>query len=118
MKSSALEDYSSLLIDLDLIRTSDGKSYAFNIEGKRQLPWQIFLFAILKLKGRDNTVSYDLLQEIGMMFCMNDVEVIEMCQHIESQKNNFVRYSDTAGIRQLQFINELSSEAILDEYYG
>ena len=46
LKSSALEDYSSLLIDLDLIRTSDGKSYAFNIEGKRQLPWQIFLFAI------------------------------------------------------------------------
>ena len=118
LKSSALEDYSSLLIDLDLIQTSDGKRYAFNIEGKRQLPWQIFLFAILKLKGRDNTVSYDLLQEIGMIFCMNDVEVIEMCQHIESQKNNFVRYSDTAGIRQLQFINELSSEAILDEYYG
>lgn len=118
LKSSVLEDYSSLLIDLDLIRTSDGKNYTFNLEGKRQLPWQIFLFAILTLKGNDNTVSYDLLQEIGMMFCMNDMEVIEMCQHIESQKSSSVRYSDTAGIRQLQFINELNSEAILDEYYG
>lgn len=117
-KSKALDDYSALLIDLDLIRTTDGKTYIFNIEGKRQIPWEIFLYAIINMKGKDNTVSYDLLQDIGLMFCMNDMEVIDMCKAIESHKRNNVRYSDTAGIRQLQFIDELNSEDILNEYYG
>lgn len=117
-KSKALDDYSALLIDLDLIRTTDGKTYVFNIEGKRQIPWEIFLYAIIYMKGNDNTVSYDLLQDIGLMFCMNDMEVIDMCKTIESHKRNNVRYSDTAGIRQLQFIDELNSEDILNEYYG
>ena len=117
-KSKALDDYSALLIDLDLIRTTDGKTYVFNIEGKRQIPWEIFLYAIINMKGKDNTVSYDLLQDIGLMFCMNDMEVIDMCKAIESHKRNNVRYSDTAGIRQLQFIDELNSEEILNEYYG
>ena len=117
-KSKALDDYSALLIDLDLIRTTDGKTYVFNIEGKRQIPWEIFLYAIINMKGKDNTVSYDLLQDVGLMFCMNDMEVIDMCKAIESHKRNNVRYSDTAGIRQLQFIDELNSEDILNEYYG
>lgn len=118
LKAKALDDYSSLLIDLDLIRTADGKQYIFNIEGKRQIPWQIFLYAIITMKGKDMTVSYDLLQDIGLMFCMNDMEVIDMCQTIERIKTEYVRYSDTAGIRQLQFIEELNSKEILNEYYG
>lgn len=118
LKAQAFDDYSALLIDLDLIRTSDGKNYTFNIEGKRKLPWQIFLYAILCKKESDNTVSYDVLQEIGLMFCMNDMEVIAMCQQIENEKPECVRYSDTAGIRQLQFIQEINNEDILNEYYG
>lgn len=117
-KAKALDDYSALLLDLDLIRTEDGKTYTFNIEGKRQVPWQIFLYAVLRLKGNDNTVSYDLLQEIGLSFCMNDMEVIEMCKIIEAHHIDDLRYSDTAGIRQLQFINPMTCEEALDEYYG
>lgn len=117
-KAKALDDYSALLLDLDLIRTKDGKTYTFNLEGKRDLPWQIFLYAILKLKGKDNTVSYDLIQEVGLIFCMNDMEVIEMCKTIEEHHIDELRYSDTAGIRQLHFINTITGKEVLDEYYG
>lgn len=118
-KAKALDDYSSLLIDLDLIRPDvDGKNYHFNIDGKRQIPWQIFFYAIISLKGNDNTVSYDLLQEIGLMFCMSDMEVIEMCKKVEERYVEQIKYSDTAGIRQLQFIKEISCEEVLNEYYG
>lgn len=117
-KSKTLDEYGSLLIDLDLIRMDiEDKNYLFNIEGKRQIPWQIFLFAIISMKGSDNTVSYDLLQEIGLMFCMIDMEIIEMCKIIEAHHFDDIRYSDTAGIRQLQFINELNKEEVLNEYY-
>ena len=64
------------------------------------------------------TVSYDTLQELGLMFCMNDMEVIEMCKVVEAHHIDQVRYTDTAGIRQLQFINEISEEEVLNEYYG
>lgn len=118
-KSKALDDYSSLLIDLELIRMdADGKSYLFNIEGKRPIPWQIFLYAIITSKGNDNTVSYDLLQELGLMFCMNDMEVIEMCKKIVEHHEDKITYSDVAGIRQLHFLNNFKQEEVLNEYYG
>lgn len=118
-KPKAFDDYTALLIDLDLIRTdSDGKYYMFNQEGKRQIPWPVFLYAIIKAKGKDNSVDYDILQEVGLVFCMNDMEVIDMCKEIETRLPNDIRYSDTAGIRQLLFVNDLIAENILDEYYG
>lgn len=118
-KVKALDDYSALLIDLELIRTDgDGKNYQFNIEGKRQIPWQIFLYAIIKSKGEDMTVGYDILQELGLIFCMNDMEVIEMCKTIVEHHENTIAYSDVAGIRQLHFIGTLNKHDVLNEYYG
>ena len=115
----ALDDYSALLIDLDLIRMdADGKNFFFNVEGKRQIPWQVFLYAVIKSKGADMTVSYDTLQELGLTFCMNDMEVIEMCKTIVEHHEDTMAYSDVAGIRQLHFLKNLNEEEVLDEYYG
>ena len=49
---------------------------------------------------------------------MNDMEIINMCKEIETHHGEEVRYSDTAGIRQLQFIKELDGVDVLNEYYG
>ena len=82
------------MIDLDLVRTEDnGKTFAFNIEGKRRVPMEIFLYAILQEKGKDKSVSYDTLQEIGLMFCMTDAEVIDMAQAIGEHYSEYVQYS-------------------------
>lgn len=119
-KAKSFEDYSSLLIDLDLIRVEDnGKTFAFNIEGKRIVPLEIFLFAVLREKGKDKSVSYDILQEIGLMFCMTDAEVIDMAQSISHAYSSSVQYSDNAGIRQLLFKEgtSLNEMKILDKYY-
>ncbi len=117
-KTQSMEDYSSLLIDLDLIRQSkDGKQYAFNVEGKRQLPLAILLFAISKEKGDDNSVDYDTLQNIGRMFCLSDVELISMLMAIQMKHPEVLRYSDTAGLRQVQFLKQVSPDQVLTCYY-
>ena len=119
-KAKSFEDYSSLLIDLDLIRMEEnGKLFAFNIEGKRKVPMEIFLYAILHEKGNDKSVSYDTLQEIGLMFCMTDAEVIDMAQSIGEHYSEYVQYSDNAGIRQLLFKegSSLKDIDVLDKYY-
>ena len=119
-KPKSYEDYSSLLIDLNLIRNDNAdRGYAFNIEGKRTVPTEIFLYAVLWMKGSDRTVSYDTLQNVGLVFCMTDMEVIEMLQQIDREYSEYVQYSDNAGIRQLLFKEgkQMNPIDLLNRYY-
>ena len=120
------EDFSTLLMDLDLLRQMERRwsdeegrdRYVFNIEGKRQIVPEIFLFAILMMKDdTDKSISYDMMQELGLIFCMNDLEVIDMLKLLSEKYSDSLAYSDVAGIRQLQFINKIEAKQILDEYY-
>lgn len=113
------EDYSNLLIDLDLLRPKEeDNTYCFNFEGKRQLPPDIFLFALLSVIDSDNySVSFDLLQEIGLIFCMNNLEVLEMAKQLADMYPEALAYNDVAGIRQLQITHSLNKMNILDHYY-
>ena len=121
-KAQSNEDFSSMLIDLDLIRqTAEGKGYYFNIEGKRKVEKEIFLYALLMLKERegDNTLSYDTIQdEIGLTFCMQDIETIEMLKLLSKDHSQYVSYNDNAGIRIVQFTNDLNKERVLNDYYN
>lgn len=120
-KAQSNEDFSSMLIDLDLIRqNSEGKGYCFNLEGKRQVMKEIFMYALLMLKERegDNTISYDTIQdEVGLAFCMQDRETIEMLKQLSKDYSKYMSYSDNAGIRMLQFTNDLDKEQVLNDYY-
>mgnify|MGYP002624459043 FL=1 len=120
-KPQSNEDFSALFIDLDLLRINDdGKEYYFNTEGKRKVPTQIFLYALTKLKEKegDNTLPYDDIRHyVGMTFCMTDAEIIEMLKQLASQYSSLLSYSDEAGIRQIQFIKDIASETILNDYY-
>ena len=116
------EDFSSLLIDLDLIRqNSEGKVYYFNVDGKRKVTKEIFLYGLLKLKERegDNTISFDTIQEnVGLVFCMQDYETIQMLKQLAGEYSQYFTYSDVAGIKQVQFTNNLEIIQVLDNYYG
>lgn len=121
-KPQSNEDFSSLLIDLDLIRQDlEGKGYYFNVEGKRKVTKEIVLYALLKLKERDgdNTIAFDTIQDdIGLAFCMQDFETVEMLKTLASSYNKYMSYSDVAGIKQIQFTAELDCKTVLDDYYG
>lgn len=117
MKAQAMEDYSTLLIDLDLIMTTDGKQYMFNQEGKRQLPPDILMYAILEEKKSDKSVDYDTLQNIGLVFCLNDMELIAALSLLQERYPDVIRYSDTAGLRQVQFLKKVESMDVLRQYY-
>lgn len=120
-KPQTNEDYSSLLIDLDLIRQNeDGKEYHFNVEGKRKVTEEVFMYALLDLreKLKDNTIPYETIQEcVGLVFCMQDFETIDMIKKLSQHYTEYMAYSDVAGIRQVQFIKELNKKQVLDDYY-
>ena len=120
------EDFSTLLMDLDLLRQSEKKDksednkdkYFFNIEGKKQVTPEVFLFALLLTKeDADNSVSYDTLRDVGLMFCMTDLEVIDMLNQLSETYSDALTYSDVAGIRQLQFTQQMDAKQVLEKYY-
>lgn len=121
-KAQSNEDFSSLLIDLDLIRqSSEGKGYYFNVDGKRKVTKEIFLYGLLKLKTQegDNTIAFDTIQEnVGLVFCMQDFETIEMLKQLSREYSQYFTYSDVAGIKQIQFTQDLDVKQVLDNYYG
>ena len=119
------EDFSTLLMDLDLLRQKekkdehdDDKAYYFNVEGKKKVSPEIFLFAILIYKdAEDNTIPFDLLQEVGLIFCMTDLEVIDMLRLLSEKYSASVAYSDVAGIRQLQITQQIDPKVLIEQYY-
>ena len=119
------EDFSTLLMDLDLLRQKekkderdDEKAYYFNIEGKKKVCPEIFLFAILIYKdAEDNAIPFDLLQEVGLIFCMTDLEVIEMLRLLSEKYSGNMAYSDVAGIRQLQITQPIDPQVLIKQYY-
>ena len=119
------EDFSTLLMDLDLLRQVDKTSgddnrngYYFNVDGKRMVTPEIFLFALLMTKDEtDNSISYDTLYELGLMFCMTDLDVIDMLKYLSEEYSESLTYSDVAGIRQLQFTKQMDAKQVLEKYY-
>lgn len=121
-KPQSNEDFSSLLMDLDLIRqNSEGKGYYINVDGKCQVTKEVFLYGLLLLKEQegDNTIAFDTIQErVGLAFCMQDYETIEMLKQLASEYSQYFAYSDVAGIKQVQFVKDLDAKQVLDNYYG
>ncbi|MCR4801051.1 MAG: DUF4007 family protein [Bacteroidales bacterium] len=119
------EDFSTLLMDLDLLRQYDKdddiekqNKYFFNVEGKRQVTPEIFLFALLLSKdAEDKSIPYETMSELGLIFCMSDLEVIDMLKLLSERYSDALTYSDVAGIRQLQFTKQMDAKQVLDTYY-
>ena len=117
--SHSNEDYTALFLDLNLIRTSDGgKSYQFNIEGKRLLPLDIFIYAVIKWKGENLSVDFSSIQDMGLVFCLSDMETISLLQQASETYPELMHYSDVAGVRQLQFLKDCKAQYFLDNYYA
>ena len=120
-KSLSNEDFSSLMIDLDLIRQSgEDKGYYFNQGGKRKVEPVVFLYALLTLQTEsgDNTIPFENIQDnIGLVFCMNEVETVCMLRNLSEKYPAVLSYSDVAGIRQIQFIGKADRMQVLDDYY-
>ena len=60
---------------------------------------------------------FDLLQEVGLIFCMTDLEVIDMLRLLSEKYSASVAYSDVAGIRQLQITQQIDPKVLIEQYY-
>jgi hypothetical protein len=113
------EDYASLLLDLNLLTSAGKDEYAFNEDGRAQLPPEIFFFTVLMEKGTDTSVTFeDTLKRIGLIYCMTELDIINCLKEIAEKYSDIVVYSDIAGVRQLLFTKEVEPAEILRRYYA
>lgn len=118
VKAHSFEEYTSLLLDLDLVRSANEESsYRFNVEGKQPLPLEIYVYALLKWKRGDQSLSFSALHDLGLIFCMTDLETTTMLRKASEVFPEYMQYSDVAGVRQIQFTKDLPAKEVLDKYY-
>ncbi|MDE5903617.1 MAG: DUF4007 family protein [Muribaculaceae bacterium] len=113
----SIEDFSSLLIGLNLIVHQGGERYAFRSVRQTELRKEVVLFAMLRMKGDDNTLSLDHLQRLALIFCLPLTELIETVRLLAEAYPDLLVYSDNSGIKNVQFLQNRPSIEALDYYY-
>ncbi len=123
------EDYSSILIDLELVRhyrqknPDDNKIVDwYKIEGeiRNDLPCEIVLYSILDTMSLDSTITFkDLLinpNSPGLIFALNADGLYNKIKEIEEKYKQIV-YTETAGNQVIQFKSKIDKLTILNDYY-
>lgn len=119
----SIEDFSALLINLNLIlklphsRLDKTDGYYFNKISANIIEPSIILYALIDMKGEDNTVSYDKLKELSLIFCMSVPELVDIIKTLENRYTS-IHYTDNSGIKNVQFTKELDKFEVLNDYYN
>jgi hypothetical protein len=114
--NSIFDDFSVLLLQLDLIKKIDKTTYTFNYINKQPIDPHIFLYAISDY-FKSNSIGFDALMELGLIFCMTNLEVIETLEQVCTLYPNEVVFSDVAGIKEFQFKERMDWRMVLNSYY-
>ncbi|MCB0753281.1 MAG: DUF4007 family protein [Ignavibacteriae bacterium] len=128
-KISSFEDeYSSLFLDLDLIRSfkregieEKTKEY-FIIERKerKSLPKEIFLYVVLQSLKSGKSISFNELlsgyNSVGNIFQLNREGIYQKIEELQSSFD-YIKFTQTAGVPVLTFTELPNPLDILSSYY-
>ena len=115
----SIEDFSSLLIDLNLISEShkEHRRFKFNYNNKSNLAPEIALFIILDMFDEMKIIDFHSLSNLFFSFCMTSDDLIDILEDIKEKYPDMV-YSEDSGIRQIQLRSKICKWQILHDYYN
>ena len=112
-----VEDSNSLFAPLNLICETEKDTYRFNYDTRSDVPSLIFLYALLvKFEGQ-NSISFEDIAELALIFCLTNNDLLNIINHLCDLYPTEIVFSDVAGIKELQFRATLNSIDVLDRYY-
>lgn len=118
---TTMEDFSALLINLNIIRFVDDKEkvYAFNEVSPSVIAPEIIMYAILDSKDSDITMSFDKIQELALTFCMPVPAFIYVVRDLEKTHKDLFHYSENSGNRNIHFLDtNWNKYELLANYYA
>jgi len=114
------ESYSGLLTELGLVtKFKKDKVDYFKIEPdrKRNIPLPILLHCILENDKYGNSISFEILYDtVGSIFALSTDDLTEMLERLV-EECNWIRFSNDAGVKELQFTKKINPFDILARYY-
>lgn len=121
------DDFSAILIDLDLIKemamTESGRYVWYKLESteREEIPKEMILFGVLDSHENASSIAFqDLLSgfnSIGSIFALNANGLFSKIEEIIRDFPNLI-FKDDAGNRVLQLKSPLNKWDILDQYYA
>ena len=116
---SSVEDFTGIMIGLNLLRRLDnGETYVFNEITGNAIDNRIILFAILDTAEDDTTISFHEIQDLALTFGMSLTTFIDVVRKIEAKYPKQIHYSETSGVRNIQFTGaKLDKYKIIRQYY-
>lgn len=119
------ETYGGLLSELQLLielRSEGRKSvYTFRNERSEQIPPEILLYCILDSNPDNKIIGFEEMlareNSVGKIFVLNRESLTIGLEAIASQYRKELTYSDSSGVRQIQFKRGLNKEELLNHYY-
>lgn len=118
-EGKSIEDFSSLLIDLNLISEShkEYRRFKFNYNNKSNLAPEIALFIILDMYGGKKIIDFHSLSNLFFSFCITSDDLIAILEDVKEKYSDLV-FSEDSGIRQIQLRSEINKWQILHDYYN
>lgn len=113
-----IEDFSALLLDLNLINRREANRYVFRQVKNTEISAEVLLYAMIDFSNKEKTLSLDKLQALALIFCMPLPDLIEAIKRIESKYSRSIVFTDNSGVKNVQLLAELESSTILDSYYN
>lgn len=114
--NKVFDDFSVLLLQLDIIKKVDKSTYTFNYIGKQSVDPNILLYAIIDY-FKSNSIGFNDLMELGLIFCLTNSELLDLIEQICLLYPYKIVFSDVAGIKELQIKNQIESTEALNAYY-
>ncbi|MBQ0129851.1 MAG: DUF4007 family protein [bacterium] len=111
------EDFTAILLDLNLISKIDDDSYGFNYKTKADLNPIIFLYAVKDVAGDETIVDFDKLLNLGLQFCLTQNDLYEIFRQL-NKIDPSISFSNVAGELLFTISENLDKTEILNMYYN
>ena len=113
---SNYEDFSTLLLPLNLIRKVDRDNYVFNYSSRANLNPLVFLYAVKDKTNNAKAVDFDVVLELARIFCLSTNDLYAIFEHLHHINEN-ISFENTAGEQLLTINDELDKMAVLRQLY-
>lgn len=122
------DDFATLMTDLDLMSSYQSENVEgkevdwYKVESKQRidLPYEIVLFSILDNETYGRSISFrELLggyNSPGAIFAINETDLYNKIERMVEENSKIV-YTESTGVRELQFKSKPNKWEVLDGYY-
>ena len=110
------EDYSAILLDLNLIKHIEKDLYEFNYSTKSKINPLIFFYAIHKISDGSLVVEFDKMLELAHVFCLSQGELYDIFSQLTAINPN-ITFDNSAGEQLFVVKQDFNEFEILNMYY-